>query len=118
MTMSGVLILFQTILIVEVVQTQRQREDSHRKTSRHRVVDYRQGMPWTHSEDSSLEKGAFREPDLTGACTEDDSAHLQSFVLAALKSPISLSLHSLMITFGSTSPSLPHPQSALKFIQY
>lgn len=39
-TVSGVLMLFHTILVREKVLTQRQRADRHRKPCRHRGVDY------------------------------------------------------------------------------
>lgn len=74
--------LFHTILVREKVLTQRQRADRHRKPCRHRVVDYnaRDAMD---SQRAPLTSGVFREPGLAGASFQ--SAHLQSFVLPALK---------------------------------
>lgn len=72
-TVSAVLMI-RTVLVREKVLTQRQRAARHRKPCRHGVVDYKD------SQRASLtRKGAFTEPGLDGACSEDDScpsAHL------------------------------------------
>lgn len=78
-TVSGVLKLFQTVLVREKVLTQRQRAARHRKPCRHGVVDYKAKDAMDSQRASLTRKGAFTEPGLAGACSEDDSfpsAHL------------------------------------------